>query len=81
MPVISKLPTLIGKKQIEENAVINVATIAGETGISRTTVYNWLSGDIKRFDAETIEAFCRYFRCDVGDLLTVVEAAGNRTPN
>lgn len=72
--MISKLPTLIGKKQIEANEVINVATIATATGVSRQTVYNWLNGDIKRFDAETIEAFCRYFQCDVGDLLTVVEA-------
>lgn len=72
--MISKLPALIGKKQLEENEVINVATIATATGVSRQTVYNWLNGEIKRFDGETIEAFCRYFQCDVGDLLTVVES-------
>lgn len=69
--MISKLASLVGRKQEQENKVINVATIAHETGVSRQTVYNWLAGDVRRFDADTIEAFCEYFECDVGDLLTV----------
>jgi len=69
--VISKLPALIGEKQTRENRIINVPTIAEETGIPKQTIYNWLKGDIRRFDADIIETLCRYFRCDVGDLLTV----------
>lgn len=70
--MISKLPALIGEKQTKENRVISVATIAKETGIPKQTIYNWLNGDIRRFDADIIEAFCKYFGCDVGDLLTYV---------
>ena len=75
MPVVSKLPALIGEKQTRENRVISVATIAKETGIPKQTIYNWLNGDIRRFDADIIEGFCKYFGCDVGDLLTYVADA------
>jgi DNA-binding Xre family transcriptional regulator len=71
MPVVSLLPTLIGQKQAEENRVLNVATIAAETDIPKQTIYNWLNGDIRRFDADIIEKLCDYFHCDVGDLLTI----------
>ena len=70
--MVSKLPALIGEKQTRENRVINVAIIAKETGVPKQTIYNGLNGDIRRFDADIIEAFCKYFVCDVGDLLTYV---------
>lgn len=69
--MVSLLPTLIGQKQVEENRVLNVATIAAETDIPKQTIYNWLNGDIRRFDADIIEKLCTYFNCDVGDLLTI----------
>lgn len=69
--MVSLLPTLIGQKQAEENRVLNVATIAAETDIPKQTIYNWLNGDIRRFDADIIEKLCTYFNCDVGDLLTI----------
>ncbi len=75
MPVISKLAALIGEKQTRENRVISVAAMAKETGIPKQTIYNWLNGDIRRFDADIIEAFCKYFACDVGDLLRYTPAA------
>ena len=69
--MINKLPSLIGKKQQEENRVIGVAELAKETGVSRETIYKWIDGEATRFDGKVIEAFCKYFNCDVGDLLTV----------
>lgn len=71
--MINRLPSLIGRKQQEENRVIDVATIASETGVSRQTIYNWLNGDVTMYSAGTIEALCRYFQCGVGDLLEYVE--------
>lgn len=74
MTVKSRLPALIGEKQRTENRLINVAAISQATGVSRQTIYNWTNPDynLERFEAKTIEAFCEYFGCDVGDLLTVV---------
>lgn len=71
--MINRLPALIGQKQVNENRVINVATIAQETGLSRQTIYSWLNNELQRFDKDTIEILCKYFKCDVGDLLTVAE--------
>lgn len=67
--MLNRLPALIGKKQNETNAVIDVSALSEATGVSRTTIYNWLEGKMRRFDADTIEAFCAYFGCNVGDLL------------
>lgn len=78
MPVISLLPSLVGQKQIDENRVIDVATIAQETGLTKQTVYTWLKGNLTRFESATIEAFCEYFQCDVGELLTVVDKKDRR---
>lgn len=71
--MINRLPALIGQKQVNENRVINVATIADETGLSRQTIYSWLNNELQRVEVGTIEALCRYFKCDVGDLLTIVD--------
>jgi len=51
--------------------VVNVATIARETGLSRLTAGSWLKNEVKGFDEESIVAFCGYFECGIGDLLTL----------
>lgn len=72
--MINRLPALIGKKQQEDNRVISVAQLAEDTGVSRETIYKWISGEANRFDGKVIEAFCRYFNCNVGDLLTMADS-------
>lgn len=79
--MINRLPALIGQKQVNENRVINVATIADETGLSRQTIYTWLNNDLRRVEVDTIEALCKYFKCNVGDLLTVVDELPERIQN
>jgi putative transcriptional regulator len=69
MRVVSQVVKLISEKQIRENRVINAATIARDTGLSRLTVGSWLRNEVKRFDEEPIVAFCKYFECEIGDLL------------
>jgi putative transcriptional regulator len=74
MAVISKLPSLLGKKQEEENRLIPLSTLSEETGISRQTLTAWAKGSgLEQFRADTIERLCKYFRCKVGDLLEVIE--------
>jgi DNA-binding Xre family transcriptional regulator len=77
MTVISKLPALIGAKQTRENEVLSVARLSKETGVPKQTIYNWLTGEVRRFDADIIEKFCKYFACDVGDLLTIISDTAN----
>ena len=71
MRVVSQVLRLVSEKQIQENRVINTATIARETGLSRLTVGSWLRNEVKRFDEESIVVFCKYFECDIGDLLVL----------
>lgn len=80
MPVIVKLAALLGEKQTRENRVINVVTLSKETGIPKQTLYNWLSGDTTMFAGPIIEKLCRYFGCDVGDLLTIIDERVEKTP-
>lgn len=69
----TKIVELMAKKQAETRKIIDVATLVNETGLSRPTVTAWVKGRVTRFNEDTIVAFCRYFDCDVGNLLTVID--------
>jgi putative transcriptional regulator len=71
MRVVSQVPRLMGEKQIRENRLINAVTLARETGLSRPTIYKWIRNDLKRFDEESIVALCKYFNCDIADLIVL----------
>lgn len=67
----NRLPKLIGEKGAKENRLINISDLARETGISRFTLHKWMKNELEQYRADTIESLCKYFRCDVGDLLYV----------
>jgi DNA-binding Xre family transcriptional regulator len=69
MRIVSRLPILMAEKQMRENRKINVITVARETGLARPTIASWIRSDLKRFDEDTIIAFCKYFECGLSDLL------------
>jgi hypothetical protein len=69
MRVISQLPKLMAEKQMRENRIINAITVSRETGLSRPTIASWIKTTMTRYDEETIVIFCKYFDCDVCDLL------------
>ena len=62
-------------KLVHENHV-KMSDISEATGISRTTLHalNWGKGKGVQF--ETLDKLCRYFNCDVSDLL-VYEGGNN----
>ncbi|MBC7814014.1 MAG: helix-turn-helix transcriptional regulator [Burkholderiales bacterium] len=67
--VKTRFPSLIAKKQLEMNIRFTQAEIAEQLGISPATISRWIRGRVDRFDADTIEKLCTYFRCEIGDLL------------
>lgn len=71
MAVNNRLVSLIGERQAKENKVINAAVVARGTGLTRQAIHGWLRGDVTTFKAETVEALCNYFDCEVGDLLYI----------
>ena len=72
----TRIHELIAKKQTEEAALgkgrfLNASIIAKESGLSRHTIKAWLDGDLERFENRTVVALCRYFNCQMEDLLYV----------
>lgn len=69
MPVINRLQSLMAEKGQREKRVILVKELSEVTGINRQTILSWRNNDIKRFDADVIEAFLKFFDCTIADLL------------
>ena len=64
-----RLGLLIAQKADAENRKISFRTVAKETGIPASTISRFSTNKISRFESETIEAFCKYFKCNVGDII------------
>lgn len=62
----SKLPVLMAIKRI------NITELSEETGISRNALSNLYNEKGKGINYQTLDTLCRYFECDVADLLKFV---------
>ena len=67
----SKLPILMGKWEVENDKRLTQRKLSVATGISRDAIGRLYKGEITRFDETTILALCKFFKCDIGDLLEV----------
>ena len=73
MHVENTFSELLARKMRLEKRSISRRDVARETGISITSIQNWATNSIKRFDSDQIVAFCHYFDCGIDDLLIMVE--------
>lgn len=71
MVVKNRVLALMGEKQARENRPINGAIVAREVGLTRQAISKWIKGDISHFSSDTIIALCKYFECEIGDLLYI----------
>lgn len=70
MPVRNKLFERIRYKELELGHTLSISDVSAQSGVTRATLYAWLNKPhLARFEAETITKLCRYFNCQVGDLL------------
>ena len=67
----SNLPILMAQWQVETGNRLTQRKLSVATGISRDAIGRLYKGEITRFDETTILALCKFFKCDVGDLLTI----------
>lgn len=72
--VNSRLKLLVAEKEIRERRTLGIRTIAQESGASRSTVERLLNNTMKRVPLDDLGALCRYFDCDVGDVMRMEEA-------
>jgi putative transcriptional regulator len=69
MAIRIRLKVLIEEKAYRENRKLSYRTVAEESDIPLSVLADYTSERSKRFDKTTLEKLCKYFSCDVGDLL------------
>ncbi|MGE7924691.1 helix-turn-helix domain-containing protein [Viridibacillus arvi] len=63
----SKLPVLMANRRI------NISELSEETGISRNALSNLYNEKGKGINYHTLDTLCRFFECDIADLLKFVD--------
>ena len=67
----NRVAALIGRKQERENRVITASEVARETGLTRQVISKWINNEIISYRSDMLETLCKYFDCQVGDLLYI----------
>jgi putative transcriptional regulator len=67
--VYNRFKILLAQKEIKEGKRISYEEIKEVTNIAASTLSAWATNTTKRYDADTIAALCKYFDCNVGDLI------------
>lgn len=52
---------------------LSVKALAAKVGVTRPTVYRWLSGDFKEFSLDTLEKLCNALDCQPQDIFWMEE--------
>ena len=68
----NRFAVLLAEKQVKERRNIPLAEVAENTGISRRALYAWENNGVHRFDDVIINALCRYFGIQPGELFEYV---------
>ena len=64
-----KIKQLLDDKNFQERRRITLAEVSEETGISRATITRIANVPGYNANIEAIDALCKYFECQPGDLL------------
>lgn len=66
----SKLKILVVQQEIATGEKITYESLSSAVGLSKTTLNRLAEGKTDRIDFLTLDKLCRYFQCNVSDLLT-----------
>jgi putative transcriptional regulator len=61
--IVNHLSKLLGERRMK------VADLARATGVSGNALYDWYSGRVRRFDADTLDRICTALGVGVADIL------------
>lgn len=73
MTVNNRFAILLAEKRVKERRNISLGEVSNDTSIPRKTLYAWANNTVTRYDAAIIDALCKYFDCQPGDLFHYVE--------
>ncbi len=71
--VASRMKLLVAERELRERRRLSIRIIVEESGASRSTVERLLNNTIKRVPLDDLGALCRYFNCNIGDILHMEE--------
>ncbi len=71
--VNNRFAALLAEKRIKERRNISLQEVAEATGVSRQALYKWENNSINRFEMRVINALCKYFGIQIGDLFEYIE--------
>ena len=66
----SKLKLLIAQREVATGEKITYESLAAEVGLSKNTLNRLAEGKTDRVEFATLDKLCRYFQCEIADLLT-----------
>ena len=69
MTIYNRIKVLIAEKELREKRKLTYRVIADETGIPVSTLTEYMTQRISRFDGSTLEKLCEYFSVQPGDIL------------
>lgn len=78
--VINRFGVLLAEKRAQEKRNIPLSEVAQETGIPPKTLFAWANNTVTRFDVHVIDAICKYFRVEPGDLFGYIDEDRTTTP-
>ena len=69
-----RIKELLAEKEFREQRKITLGEVSEKTGVNRTSLSK-MQSPIMRHSTTTnaIDALCRYFRCQVGDLMVYID--------
>lgn len=64
---------LLAEKSKEEKRNISLQEVEDATGIRRQTLYKWKNNNLDRVEMRVLDALCKYFKIQPGELFEYVE--------
>lgn len=60
-----------------EHGIKTMIELSKQTGLDKNTISNWYNQKATRFSSETLDTICKFFDCQIGDLLTYLPDENN----
>ena len=68
----NRFAVLLAEKRVKEKRNIPLAEVAEATSLPAKTLFAWSNNTVTRFDVHVINAICKYFEVQPGDLFEYV---------
>jgi putative transcriptional regulator len=72
MSIQVNLKVLIARKEQETRQRLSYEQLGQQTGLSKTTLHSLAAGRTAMVRFDTLDKLCKFFNCDVGDVLYYV---------